>query len=104
MFKTFHSKSDLLNTISIQQDSSVEDLQLVEEIISTVRDHGDEALIEYTKKFDHIKLDDIKVNIPSIKIENPVLKSAIQQASENIKAFHQKQMPKHGVGRIAPHK
>ena len=94
MFKTFHSKSDLLNTISIQQDSSVEDLQLVEEIISTVRDHGDEALIEYTQKFDHIKLDDIKVNIPSIKIENPVLKSAIQQASENIKAFHQKQMPK----------
>ena len=94
MLRSFHHKSELLNTISVQHESSMEDLQLVEEIISSVRDHGDEALIEFSQKFDRILLDDIKVNIPSIKIEESALKSAIQQSSENIKAFHRKQMPK----------
>jgi len=94
MLRSFHHKSELLNTISVQHESSMENLQLVEEIISSVRDHGDEALIEFSQKFDRILLDDIKVNIPSIKIEESALKSAIQQSSENIKAFHRKQMPK----------
>ena len=62
MFKTFHNKSELLDTILVQQQSSSEVLRIVEKIISSVRDCGDEALIEYTQKFDHILLDSIKVD------------------------------------------
>jgi len=94
MFKTFHNKSELLDTILVQQQSSSEVLRIVEKIISSVRDCGDEALIEYTQKFDHILLDSIKVDAPSIELENIALKNAIIQASKNIRVFHQKQMPK----------
>ena len=94
MFKTFHNKSELLDTILVQQQSSSEVLRIVEKIISSVRDCGDEALIKYTQKFDHILLDSIKVDAPSIELENIALKNAIIQASKNIRVFHQKQMPK----------
>ncbi len=94
MFNIFHNKSDLLNTISIQQELSVKDLQLVEEIILSVRGRGDKAILDYTQQFDRVLLDDIKANKSAFKLEDTGIIKTINQASENIKAFHQKQMPK----------
>lgn len=94
MLKIFQDKSELIDTILVQQNFSFEALQKVEEIVSFVRDYGDAALIEYTQKFDHIILDDIKVDPSSKELENNILKDAVSRASKNIRVFHQKQMPK----------
>lgn len=65
---------------------------LVIEIIENVKSRGDEALIEYTKKFDNVLLNNLKVSNDEIedgiKNTNEELKVAIQQAAQNIRKFH----------------
>ncbi len=94
MFKILQNKFELFDRISIQQESYTKDLSLVDEIITSVQDRGDEALIEYTEKYDHILLDDIKVDTFKKELKDTSLYNAIHQASENIREFHKKQLPK----------
>lgn len=70
----------------------------VAEIINNVRKFGDDALRDYTKKFDRAKIDDFKVtdeeidaavsNVPIDIIE------ILHKAAENIRQFHILQLPK----------
>ena len=66
-------------------------------ILSDVRTRGDDALREYTLKFDKVKLDDILVNEDEINYaKNEVsqeLKKAILVAQKNITQFHSAQIP-----------
>ncbi len=69
-------------------------------ILKKVRENRDEALIEFTEKFDNVKLgrEQIKVSNTEIadaieKIE-PGLADAIRKACKNIFAFHEKQREK----------
>ena len=60
----------------------------VAEIIRTVRKDGDEALFRYTKKFDGVELEELKVPIWRIKKAvnalKPELLSVIKEAAKNI--------------------
>lgn len=73
----------------------IEEIKTVKKIISDVKKNGDKALKKYTKQFDNIELDQIKIS--GIEIENAYKKAtkeeikAIEEASENIKIFAQKQ-------------
>ncbi len=64
----------------------------VKDIIQLVRDNGDQALYAFAEKFDHAKLDRLRVNNAEINAAiNQVpthLKEAIQVAYENIYKFH----------------
>lgn len=68
---------------------------LAKEIFEQVAQNGDMALINYTEKFDRVKLDDFSVS--SKEIEAAIarvperLKLAIQNAKENIYRFHKAQ-------------
>ncbi len=66
-------------------------------IFDEVLKNGDQALIEFNKKFDQAEIESIKVSGKEINdAETSVdesLKSAIQQAKENITAFHASQIP-----------
>jgi histidinol dehydrogenase len=69
----------------------------VASIISNVKTGGDEALKAYTKQFDGIALEAIRVTEDEIRkaaarVPEQVLK-AIKQAAQNIRAFHEKQVP-----------
>ncbi|SFG43021.1 histidinol dehydrogenase [Sporolactobacillus nakayamae] len=69
----------------------------VASIISNVKTGGDEALKAYTKQFDGIALEAIRVTESEIReaaarVPEQVLK-AIKQAAQNIRAFHEKQVP-----------
>ncbi|MET1247346.1 histidinol dehydrogenase [Sporolactobacillus sp. STCC-11] len=69
----------------------------VASIISNVKTGGDEALKAYTKQFDGIALESIRVTESEIReaaarVPEQVLK-AIKQAAQNIRAFHEKQVP-----------
>lgn len=68
---------------------------LIKEIVATVQQKGDEALLAYTQKFDSVTLTNLQVTqdeIDAAVAKVPTdLKEAIQIAHQNIKAFHEKQ-------------
>jgi len=66
--------------------------EIVKPILFEVKKNGDKALRDFTKKFDLIDLEDLKVTEIEIldspfKLEKP-LKEAIRMAYDNIKLFH----------------
>jgi len=69
--------------------------QVVRQIISDVRSRGDAALIDYTRKFDRIKLSSLEVTQKQIQSAylqvDAELVSALRLAAERISSFHQKQ-------------
>lgn len=72
--------------------------QIVSSIIKEVKEKGDEALIEQAFKFDKAQISSIKVSEEELenassRLDND-LKEAILIAYENIKKFHEAQIPK----------
>ena len=68
---------------------------IVSEIIADVRKRGDEALFEYTEKFDKVKLASLKVSEEEIDeafdIVEPQFVEILKKAEKNIREFHEKQ-------------
>ena len=69
---------------------------VVSEIIADVARRGDEALFEYTKKFDKAELTALEVSSEEMRdafdsVDEDFLK-ILRQAAENIRAFHEKQV------------
>lgn len=83
----------LLRSRSVGVDPSI--TASVEEIIRQVAEKGDEALKEYTKKFDGITLGAMEMTKEEIQAAydrvSPELREALTQAAENIRAFHEEQ-------------
>jgi histidinol dehydrogenase len=69
--------------------------QVVRQIVSDVRNRGDAALFDYTRKFDRVKLSTLEVTEKQLKNAylqvDAKLVSALRLASERISSFHQKQ-------------
>lgn len=90
--------SDRTHNEQIETQSAI-----VKEIIATVRKRGDEALLEYTQKFDGqtITKDNLKVSGSEIDAAyqqiSPELLKAIQLAAQKIEAFHRQRVPKSWV-------
>ncbi|MGI0483145.1 histidinol dehydrogenase [Geminocystis sp. CENA526] len=90
--------SDRTHNEQIETQSAI-----VKEIIATVRKRGDDALLEYTEKFDGqtITKDNLKVSGSEIdaayqQISRELL-SAIKLAAKKIEAFHRQRVPKSWV-------
>lgn len=84
-------------------DQVIEKEAVVREIVDTVRQQGDRALLHYTQKFDHQQLSasTLKVNGGQLdaayqKIPQSLLK-AIQKACHNIEQFHRQRLPESWV-------
>ena len=71
--------------------------KIVSDIVEDVRRRGDEALFEYTLKFDHVSIDAQNIRVTQQEIEeayqtvDPALIKVIRSALANIRAFHEKQ-------------
>ncbi|MBL4707982.1 MAG: histidinol dehydrogenase [Flavobacteriales bacterium] len=67
---------------------------LVKNILTAVKEKGDEALFEFSEKYDGIQLVDLKVSEEEIRelVLQQELKEAIQVAKNNIEKFHQSQL------------
>ena len=67
----------------------------VREIMQDVRKRGDEALREFTQRFDSVELNEIQVSAAELAQAgeqlSPELRQAIQTAKANIEAFHRAQ-------------
>ncbi len=66
-------------------------------ILGDVRDRGDKALLDYTKKFDHLEPTSLRISDAEIaKAEvdcAPDVKEALRVAAERIRAYHEVQKP-----------
>lgn len=102
MIKLFYSnemkESDILNR-EIQNNDEVEDI--VADIINDVRANGDQALLDYCKKFDHADLDSLEASQEEIDDAynsiDPEFIQTLKMARDNIEAFHRQQVRKNFV-------
>ena len=93
-----NTKKDILNNLLKRSTNNFGDYAAtVDEIVNNVRDNGDKALFEYTKKFDKadIKADNVRVTKEEIEyaysqVDDELL-SVIRKSKENIRTYHEKQ-------------
>ena len=82
-----------------KREDSVDVDVSVREIIGGVIEHGDQALIEYTKKFDRVSLttDTLRFTQSELKEQAAQVsdkdRSALELAVTRIKSYHEKQLP-----------
>ena len=97
---TLYTNKDVANLLrkltERAENISPEIMETVSEVISEVRKNGDAALYKYTEKFDKIKLDSLYVDETEkarlTALVPDELKAIIDEAAENIYAFHSKQL------------
>ena len=74
--------------------------QAVRQIIKDIRTRGDEALIDFTAKFDGLKLDAGALRVSTAEIDAAVaaapadLMTSLNFARDRIEAHHRRQLPK----------
>ncbi|MCM3115259.1 histidinol dehydrogenase [Neobacillus sp. MER 74] len=88
--------NDLVSLKRSIESGTSEQVNVVKEIISAIRTRGDEALREYTEKFDRVRLTSFSVTEKEIeaaytKVDERFL-SIVREAAENIRSFHEKQL------------
>lgn len=91
-----YEKNNLLKILEERNNTKSNNIEdKVRNIIETVKDYGDRALINFTKQFDNIMLEDLRVTEDEIEeAYNSVDKKFIdilKESKENIKAYHEKQ-------------
>jgi len=86
--------SELIKRPIIKREQLTE---IITDIFKNVERNGDQALIEFNKKFDNAEVKNIKVSDEEIESSTNLisaeLKLAIQQAKDNITKFHASQIP-----------
>lgn len=89
-------RARLLRRAEMQIDELIE---RVRPIVQAVRERGDEALVEFSERFDHVQLTPAQLRVSREEIErahrvlDPAVREALEHAIRNIRAFHQQQMP-----------
>ena len=77
------------------QQSRAEVAEVVQAIIAAVRARGDEALREYTRRFDGVELRDVQVGAAEFAAAHGALgaaeRTALERAIENVERFHRTQ-------------
>lgn len=72
--------------------------KIVSRIIKDVRKRGDRAVCDYTRKFDHANIKELRVDPLEIKLAHqqmdPVVLKSIRKAIKNISLYHVRQIPK----------
>lgn len=87
---------DALNKRSPEGQVEVE--KVTADIIRNVKELKDEALIEYSRKFDRVELTALTLEVPQNDLDEALssvdldLLSVIEKAATNIRAFHEKQV------------
>ena len=95
---TAESKQNLLNDLLKRSPNNYTEYQdTVQEIVDNVRENGDKALFEYTKKFDKADINAGNVKVTDAEIEEAYkevdshLVEVIRKALVNIRDFHELQ-------------
>lgn len=81
-----------IKSLKDRQDDNLELKEIVQSIIDTVKNDGDQSLFDYTKKFDKVNLESLEVTSKEIEFAKETidqeLLDSLKAAYENIKSFH----------------
>jgi histidinol dehydrogenase len=89
-------REDILRRALTEVESVLDD---VREIIAQVRERGDQALVEYTKRFEDIELTVDRLGVTPEEIQgaydqlDPRVIQAIETLTGNVRRFHEAQVP-----------
>jgi histidinol dehydrogenase len=93
----FDAELEALTRYEAAQDEAVE--AAVRAIIAEVRARGDEAVLEYTKKFDRVPAKSMaELEVPRAKLEAALAAlpaaqhEALETAAARVRAFHERQL------------
>ena len=96
MIKIFDKGFDINKVLNREIQTYGEYESIVKEVIAQVLSRGDDALKEYTQKFDGVDLDDLLVSQSEIdeaeSLVSDELKNILKTAAQNIEFFHKKQV------------
>ncbi len=88
--------SELISIKRSIETGTSEQLDVVKKIIAEIRTRGDEALREFTEKFDRVRLSSFSVTEEEIETAYQQVDerfiSIVQEAAKNIQNFHEKQL------------
>ena len=95
---TEETKKNILNDLLKRSPNNYGSyVETVQAIVDNVAKNGDEAILEYTEKFDHAKLTAETMQVTKEEIEaayaeiEPSLLEVIRKALVNIREYHEKQ-------------
>ncbi|MBR2302450.1 MAG: histidinol dehydrogenase [Clostridia bacterium] len=96
MIKIFDKGFDINKVLNREIQTYGEYESVVKEVIAQVLSRGDDALKEYTQKFDGVALDDLLVSQSEIdeaeSLVSDEFKNILKTAARNIEFFHKKQV------------
>ncbi|AFY38723.1 histidinol dehydrogenase [[Leptolyngbya] sp. PCC 7376] len=104
LYQQAEAKDELVRIANrTSHDVAVEQEATVKEIVSAVKESGDQAVLAFTKKFDHQDLTSDQLRISAAELDaayqqiDQSLLQAIQLASKQVEAFHRQRTPKSWV-------
>ena len=92
-------EKDFKKLLSSKREDSFDVDLSVRAIIEAVIEKGDQALIEYTQKFDRVSLNSVNLRFTQSEVEEQAAKvsdkdrKALEMAAARIEAYHKKQLP-----------
>ncbi|OQO84696.1 histidinol dehydrogenase [Enterococcus casseliflavus] len=97
MMRIFSTQKDTIETIVARKQSETKDVStVVAQIIARVQQQGDQALFQLIEEIDQVSLTSLTVSLEEVETAvqavSPELLEVMEQAKENILAFHQKQV------------
>ncbi|OQO84615.1 histidinol dehydrogenase [Enterococcus casseliflavus] len=97
MMRIFSTQKDTIETIVARKQSETKDVStIVAQIIARVQQQGDQALFQLIEEIDQVTLSSLTVSLEEVETAvqavSPELLEVMEQAKENILAFHQKQV------------
>lgn len=95
--RIFSTQRDTIETIVARKQSETKDVStVVAQIIARVQQQGDQALFQLIEEIDQVTLSSLTVSPgeidAAVQAVSPELLEVMEQAKENILAFHQKQV------------
>ncbi len=93
-------ESEFSNLLSMKRETAQDVVDVVKKIIDDVQSRGDDALVEYTNKFDRqtITKNDLRITDQEIEMAikqvKPETMDALKLARDRIKSHHERQLPK----------
>ncbi len=92
-------EQDFKALLAANRDTENDVSGVVKEILDDVKKRGNQALFEYSKKFDHVDLDDTNMRVRSDEIKNAIAAcdddtlDALKLAAQRISDFHIRHIP-----------
>ncbi|MGM0162007.1 histidinol dehydrogenase [Enterococcus sp. DIV1059_2] len=95
--RIFSTQKDTIETIVARKQSETKDVStVVAQIIARVQQQGDQALFQLIEEIDQVTLSSLTISLEEVETAvqavSPELLEVMEQAKENILAFHQKQV------------